>query len=109
MTDYQFYVSQGICPQCHKRKKEQGNLCEPCRKMQRDSYARNREKRCAKAKEKYHERKEAGLCPTCGLPVDNGRIYCSYCTARQNISRKKWYERKKRNAKENNRTNLGKN
>lgn len=89
MSNYQWYKSMGICPECGKRPSFGGFVhCEYCmeklqvsqfvyresRKEQYRAYSRDSMKR------RYHRLKEAGICVRCGKkPAIPGMTKCERC------------------------------
>ena len=92
MSDYQFFKSRGICPQCGKEKAAPGRVCclncldkQNIRRLVRwDSMTeeqkeqvRSRVRQSGKAL--YKQRKAAGLCVRCGKPAQKGYVRCYEC------------------------------
>lgn len=92
MSDYQFFKSHGICPNCGKEKAAPGRVCclncldkQNIRRLVRwDSMTeeqkeqvRSRVRQSGKAL--YKQRKAAGLCVRCGKPAQKGYVRCYEC------------------------------
>lgn len=66
---YQWFKSQGICPQCKKAHVENRVICEECQK-------RNTEVK----RIQYRGKRENNLCVTCGrVPPEKGKSQCREC------------------------------
>lgn len=48
----------------------------------------------------YHERKNSGLCVTCGAPRDNGTVRCDVCNAKVKLANKRYLQKKREKKKE---------
>nr|DAP79798.1 MAG TPA: NinG protein [Caudoviricetes sp.] len=84
-SNYKFYKARGICPYCKKGKPAPGkSLCEECAEKQRTYFAnlpperaeQFRARKRENSKQKYSQRKAAGLCVDCGKPVYKDGVRC---------------------------------
>lgn len=89
----EFFLSQGICPKCHKEP-IYGNhkSCASCREKRRETRGvhikTQSEKR--RAKEKYESRKSNGICVVCGKrKSEKERTMCHICLKKDSARRTK--------------------
>lgn len=87
MTDYAYYKSIGICPDCGKREAEPGKVhCKICAE-QRNANAKTHRERFNKAWQDFNShRRENHLCRVCGKPT-GGAVYCADCVKIRKIRR----------------------
>ena len=107
MSDYQFFKSHGICPQCGKEKAAPGRVCclncldkQNIRKLERwDSMTEEQKEQVRSrvrqsGKTLYKQRKAAGLCVRCGKPAQQGHVRCSECNIKHRNSARRDRNRK---------------
>jgi hypothetical protein len=87
MTSLERYYSlreRGLCGQCGKMPAVNGCRCAFCNEVHN---ARNRRKkpRYRDGRPRYRERKERGLCVTCGIPIERF-TRCLICRQKVNDS-----------------------
>ncbi len=88
----EWYAANGICIACGQAAVVKGiKRCQECRLKNADAqveyYEAHRDERKAKmqvnGRERYRQRRESGLCVTCGKrPAAEGKIRCGICLAK---------------------------
>lgn len=90
--EYIWLKSLGMCVRCRKEKAMKGHtMCLICMSDDAEKSRRYRERKPVESRESsskrhkrlYSERKEAGMCVSCGnRPPKDGRVRCGICLAR---------------------------
>lgn len=96
MTDYEWYKSKGICPMCRINDAFPGHVhCTECLEKITIANTRYDHKRGEyqisqnrARKIRYAERKQAGLCVTCGKSVAQHGTLCNRCYTKRMVRRK---------------------
>lgn len=93
---YDYRKDNGLCVDCGMPLDISGIFCKHCRKMRLDYKQRPevKEKLNAANRKMKHKRKEAGLCVTCGKPLDREATMCSACwekTKQWRKEQREWY------------------
>lgn len=112
MTNYEYYKSKGICPQCGSENAVKGRiLCATCYERHADATRRYKvkmtekqratevEKNRVRCKARYDLWKDMGVCVLCGnrRPM-RGKTICPVCSNKRRI-RDKIYHQEKRDGK----------
>ncbi len=100
-NNYEYYKSHKICVRCGQEDAERNHtLCLQCMmKSREESLKYNRahkKERQAKnrirAKKRYYQLKEQGICTSCGKRVSrNNKVLCNQCSARINYRKRQEY------------------
>ena len=79
MTDSEFWKSLGLCTKCHKRKAENGSLCDKCRERIKNN--RLKREKLAKIKERKERKIITKHCYKCGNTLDKYifKTLCDKC------------------------------
>lgn len=84
---YNWLKENGFCVECGSNYNEPGHVrCKACMKKDRQHHKRadpTGEKLRAYGQKLRADRKAAGLCVTCGKPMDKDGTCCKACTARR--------------------------
>lgn len=94
---YMYYKAHGICPECGQNKAVSGHVyCVSCAEAQAvcnmvrrarmtpEERALEHQKTRPRRLMLYQERKEAGLCVSCGKPSRPGKTRCMMCAEKMN-------------------------
>lgn len=82
---YDYLVSIGLCPRCGKRQHADGFvLCADCICKMSVRRRRDAEKESARNKAYYEEKREKGLCVSCGKEAF-GKVHCPSCARKQKL------------------------
>jgi len=102
-----FLSEMGVCTHCGKRMAAKDHkLCLSCLDMHKIIYEQrkadcklwyqtHKEEMKAIRKEKYHARKDKGLCVTCGKKAIEGMVRCEKCRRIYNTERRRNYGRER--------------
>lgn len=100
-NNYEYYKSHKICVRCSQEDVERNHtLCLECMmKNREESLKYNRkhrkerqEKNRIRAKKRYYNLKEQGICTCCGKRrTRKDKVLCTYCSARINYRKRKEY------------------
>lgn len=101
MTDSEFRAKRKkahVCTQCGKEDAYTmmgRSRCADCAEVARKSCEKARQDPVKYRKildcnlNKKYRRKEAGLCPRCGKPTNNGRVHCEECLKKERMRYKR--------------------
>lgn len=100
-NNYEYYKSHNICVRCGQEDAERNHvLCLECMMKNRESSAKynrkykkeRQEKNRIRAKKRYYDLKEQGICTCCGKRnTKSNKVMCSQCSKRLNYRKRQEY------------------
>lgn len=97
---YEYLKARGRCVVCAQPAFSGRTMCAEClykqtlRNIGRTLSEEQKVQSCKAHRERYLERKAAGLCVTCGKPAEQGRVRCMECLLKNRLDKQESKRRK---------------